>query len=189
MPGLKLTSKSCILSQILFIKLFQADLCSHWCLSNHSSVFEQCQILLNRAWSCWWTWGGSWTCCSPRPNWGWRWAGESAGTVSELIWQHKWKWEPNQLWEPPELSGYLWPPQWPNQPVVTTPLQSLPGSLQRCQGSTWPEPPPGQKSKAHTDSCLPVTLNYSWCREVFTCCNYPWSAKYLQDLRSLEKAN
>lgn len=61
------------------------------------------------------------------PQWEWGWAGESAGTASEFIWQ-KWEWGPEQLWEPPELSGYLWPPQWPNQPVVTTPLQSLVGA-------------------------------------------------------------
>lgn len=133
MPGLKLTSKSCILSQILCLKLFQADLCSRWCLSNHSSTFEQYQILLSRAWSCWWTWGGSWICSSLRPKWEWGWAGECAGTASELMWQHKWKWGPEQLWEPPELPGYLWPPRWPNQGSGDKAKPC------RCQGSTWPE--------------------------------------------------
>lgn len=51
-PGLKFTTKSCILSQILCLKLFQADPCSEWCLSNHSSTSEQCQTLLSTAWSC-----------------------------------------------------------------------------------------------------------------------------------------
>lgn len=48
MPGLKFTSECCILSQILCLKLFQADLCSQQHLSNHSSIFDQCQILMNR---------------------------------------------------------------------------------------------------------------------------------------------